>query len=67
MLGGKQMIKTILKLFYLASCVVVSIYFCNQIIDSYISNFGKGIHIACILVFMFGTVAWIRHLDERKK
>ena len=61
------MIKTILKLFYFVACVFVSIYFSNQIMNSYISNFGKGIHIACILIFMFGTFAWIRYLDERKK
>ena len=61
------MIKAILKLFYFVACVVVSIYFCNQIINSYISNFGKVIHIFGILIFIFGTLAWIHYLDERKE
>lgn len=61
------MIKTILKLFYFVSCVVVSIYFCNQITNSYISNFGKVIHVVAILIFMWGTLMWLGyHQHERK-
>lgn len=61
------MIKIILNLFYVISVVFVSIYFSNQIMNSYISNFGKVIHIACISIFMFGTFVWLRwHQHERK-
>ena len=61
------MIKTILKLFYLVSCLFVTKYFCVQIMNSYMSDFGKAIHVVCITICMFGTFVWLRcHIHERK-